>query len=76
MTKTERNTLLQKIAETSNNKEAILKFIADLSGIKSPIKKEILVTARKVLRLILNEDGKPELSQWITAYTTKSQKNV
>ena len=68
--------LLQKIAETSNNKEAILKFIADLSGIKSPIKKEILVTARKVLRLILNEDGKPELSQWITAYTTKSQKNV
>ena len=67
--------LLQKIAETSNNKEAILKFIADLSGIKSPIKKEILVTARKVLRLILNEDGKPELSQWITAYTTKTQKN-
>ena len=67
--------LLQKIADSSNNKEAILKFIADLSGIKSPIKKEILVTARKVLRLILNEDGKPELSQWITAYTTKSQKN-
>lgn len=65
--------LLQKIAETSTNKDRILKLITDLSSIKSPLKKEILVTARKVLRLVLNETGKEELSLWITAYTNKTQ---
>ncbi|SHL12850.1 alpha-ketoacid dehydrogenase subunit alpha/beta [Flavobacterium xanthum] len=67
--------LLQTIAETSKNKDAILKFSSDLSSIKSPIKKEILVTARKVLRLVLNENGKEVLSEWIIAYTAKTQKN-
>ncbi|MFV8376175.1 alpha-ketoacid dehydrogenase subunit alpha/beta [Flavobacterium sp. LB1P62] len=65
--------LLQKIAVKSNNKERILKLITDLNSIKSPLKKEILVTARKVLRLIINETGKEELSLWITSYTTKTQ---
>ncbi|MFV5695376.1 thiamine pyrophosphate-dependent enzyme [Flavobacterium sp. LB3P122] len=65
--------LLQKIAETSKNKEIILKLITDLNSIKSPLKKEILVTARKVLRLIMNETGKDELSLWITSYTNKTQ---
>jgi pyruvate/2-oxoglutarate/acetoin dehydrogenase E1 component len=68
-------TLLQNIAETSKNKDAILKFSSDLGSIKSPIKKEILVTARKVLRLVLNENGKKALSEWIVAYTAKTQKN-
>jgi pyruvate/2-oxoglutarate/acetoin dehydrogenase E1 component/TPP-dependent pyruvate/acetoin dehydrogenase alpha subunit len=67
--------LLQKIAEGSKNKEAVLKHISDLSGIKSPLKKEILVTARKVLRLLLNDNSKAELSLWITTYTAKTQKN-
>ena len=67
--------LLQKIAETSKNKETILKFISELSSNKSPLKKEILVAARKTLRLILNETGKDELSQWITTYIKKTQKN-
>ena len=67
--------LLQKIADSSSNKAIILKFIADLSEIKSPLKKEILVTARKLLRLIQNESGKEELSQWITAYIAKTQQN-
>ncbi|MFV7235702.1 alpha-ketoacid dehydrogenase subunit alpha/beta [Flavobacterium sp. ZB4R12] len=65
--------LLQKIAETSKNKERILKLITDLNSIKSPLKKEILVTARKVLRLVMNETGKEELSLWITSYTNKTQ---
>lgn len=65
--------LLQKIAETSKNKERILKLITDLNSIKSPLKKEILVTARKVLRLVMNEIGKEELSLWITSYTNKTQ---
>ncbi|KIA86210.1 thiamine pyrophosphate-dependent enzyme [Flavobacterium sp. AED] len=65
--------LLQKIAETSKNKERILKLITDLNSIKSPLKKEILVTARKVLRLAMNEKGKEELSLWITSYTNRTQ---
>ncbi|QZK90311.1 transketolase [Flavobacterium sp. CHNK8] len=67
--------LLQKIATTSAHQESILKYVAELSGIKTPLKKEILVAARKVLRLILNESGKDELSQWITNYTKKEQIN-
>ncbi len=67
--------LLQKIATTSAHQESILKYVAELSGIKTPLKKEILVAARKVLRLILNESGKNELSQWITNYTKNEQIN-
>ena len=67
--------LLQIIAKTSVNQEAVLKYASDLSGIKAPIKKEILVTARKVLRLIRNEKDKEALSQWIISYTAKTQKN-
>ena len=67
--------VLQKIATSSDNKEAILKLTAELTAIKAPIKKEILITARKVLRLIINESSKTELSQWIKNYTQKTQKN-
>ena len=66
--------LLQKIANTSTNQEVILKLSSDLNSIKAPIKKEILVTARKVLRLIRNENEKEMLSQWIISYTAKTQK--
>ncbi|CAH0335730.1 1-deoxy-D-xylulose-5-phosphate synthase [Flavobacterium sp. CECT 9288] len=67
--------LLQKIASTSAHHERIMQYVGELSGIKSPLKKEILVVARKVLRLILNESGKNELSQWITNYIKKEQIN-
>ena len=66
-------TLLDKIAETSDNKVFINKYTADLKGIKEPIRKEILITARKVLRLIVNENGKKELGDWIVNYTEKIQ---
>ena len=65
--------LLNKIAETSANKAAILKHSSTLNGIKDPLKKEILIAARKSLRLVLNENGKSELSNWITTYTQKNQ---
>ena len=65
--------LLNKIAETSVNKAAILKHSSTLNGIKDPLKKEILIAARKSLRLVLNENGKSELSNWITTYTQKNQ---
>jgi len=67
--------VLQKIAAISDHKDEILKLTADLTAIKAPIKKEILITARKVLRLIIKEPGKAELSEWITSYTQKTQKN-
>ena len=65
--------LLQNIAEESANKIFINKFISDLKSIKEPIRKEILVTARKVLRLIANENSRTKLSEWITNYIEKIQ---
>jgi len=65
--------LLEKIAPTSKSKDQILKYVADLKSIKTPLKKEILVTARKILRLVINESGKNEISNWISSYTTKTQ---
>jgi hypothetical protein len=50
--------LLEKIANSSNQKEAILNYASSLSGVKAPIRKEILIAARKSLRLVLNEGGK------------------
>ena len=65
--------LLEKIASASQNKDSILKLTANLSKIKIPLKKEILVIARKVLRMVIDENSKPELSTWITSYIKKSQ---
>ncbi len=67
-------TLLEKLAPASKNKEAILKQVGNLSFIKEPLKKEILGTARKSLRLLVNDEGKKELSDWIISYTAKNQK--
>lgn len=65
--------LLNTIAASSSNKVFIEKFANDLAAIKEPIRKEILATARKVLRLIVNENGKTALANWITSYTAKIQ---
>ena len=65
--------LLNSIANTSDNKVFIDKITADLAAIKEPIRKEILTTARKVLRMIINENRKSELATWITNYTNKIQ---
>ncbi|NGY38810.1 transketolase [Flavobacterium sp. XN-5] len=65
--------LLTKIADLCTHKETILKYASNLSSVKDPIRKEILVAARKSLRLVINEDVKNELSNWITNYTKKNQ---
>lgn len=65
--------LLDKVAETSQNKTKILQHTAVLKNIKDPLKKEILGTARKVLRLLINENGKAEVATWIQNYTTVTQ---
>ncbi len=65
--------LLDKVAETSQNKTKILQHTAVLKNIKDPLKKEILGTARKVLRLLINDNGKVEVATWIQNYTTITQ---
>lgn len=66
-------TLLNTIASSSDNKVFIEKYANDLASLKEPIRKDIITTARKVLRLIVNENGRAQLSAWITAYTEKIQ---
>ena len=65
--------LLEKIANSSNYKVQIENYTSNLKSIKSPLKKEILETARKVLRLINKESGKKELADWIANYIEKNQ---
>ena len=65
--------VLNTIAAQSPNKVFIDKFTAELSSIKEPIRKDLLVIARKILRLIVKENGRTALSQWVTAYTEKIQ---
>lgn len=66
-------TLLNSVAAQSPNKVFIEKFVSELSAIKEPIRKDLLVTARKILRIIIQENGKQPLSSWITKYTEKIQ---
>ncbi len=65
--------LLEKISNTSENKVFIDKYISDLKSIKEPIRKEILTTARKILRIVTKENSRPKLSSWITNYIDKIQ---
>jgi pyruvate/2-oxoglutarate/acetoin dehydrogenase E1 component/TPP-dependent pyruvate/acetoin dehydrogenase alpha subunit len=65
--------LLESIANTSDNKIFIQKYADDLRAIKEPGRKDILVAARKVLRMISQENSKPTLSNWITDYSQKIQ---
>jgi pyruvate/2-oxoglutarate/acetoin dehydrogenase E1 component/TPP-dependent pyruvate/acetoin dehydrogenase alpha subunit len=65
--------LLQKLAASSKNKDQILRLSNTLKAIKDPLKKEILVAARKSLRLVVNEAVAAELSLWIQNYTQKNQ---
>ncbi|WP_395056316.1 thiamine pyrophosphate-dependent enzyme [Flavobacterium sp.] len=65
--------LLNTIANTSENKVFIEKYANDLAAIKEPIRKDSITTARKILRLIVKENGKEQLATWITNYTNKIQ---
>ena len=65
--------LLNTIANTSENKVFIEKYANDLASIKEPIRKDSITTARKILRLIVKENGKDQLATWITNYTNKIQ---
>jgi len=71
--KAELVSLLENIANASINKVFIQKHLNDLADIKEPIRKDILTTARKVLRMIVKENGRSQLAAWIQDYTEKIQ---
>lgn len=74
--KEERNQLvsiLVSVASNSANKSFIEQQISDLNAIKEPIRKDILSTARKVLRKVIGEPGQEVLKEFISTYFDKIQ---
>lgn len=70
--KSERQELLDFLennSATSSNKLFLQQVSADLKSIKEPIRKDILSTARRALRMMVNETGQRDLSLWIENYT-------
>ena len=65
--------LLNTIATASDNKIFIEKYAADLAAVKEPIRKDLITLARKILRMVIKENGKDALATWITNYTETIQ---
>ncbi|MCZ8169460.1 thiamine pyrophosphate-dependent enzyme [Flavobacterium sp.] len=65
--------LLNELAQNSPQKVFVEKYSNDLASIKEPIRKDILSTARKAVRLLIGESGQATLAQWIQSYTAKIQ---
>ncbi len=65
--------LLDEIASDSPNRVFIQKYATEIREIKEPIRKDLLVTARRVLRMIAAEKGRSALAGWITTYKDKIQ---
>ncbi|WP_048331542.1 thiamine pyrophosphate-dependent enzyme, partial [Bizionia psychrotolerans] len=62
--------LLEQVAAASSNNVFIDKLKNDLAEISEPIRKDILSTARKALRYVVNEtsETKNQLATWINNY--------
>ncbi|CDF79669.1 branched-chain alpha-keto acid dehydrogenase, E1 component, alpha and beta subunit [Formosa agariphila KMM 3901] len=73
--KTEALNILKLVANKSPNKAFILKLAQDLEAIDEPVKRDIIVAARKALRYIINDNSpeKDRLLQWIEKYFEKVQ---
>ncbi len=72
--KNERDALVSLLDKTNgSNAVFVQKLAAELKTIKEPIRKDILVCARKALRLVKGDPIQSELSQWITNYQTQIQ---
>ncbi|TVZ25248.1 pyruvate/2-oxoglutarate/acetoin dehydrogenase E1 component [Gillisia sp. Hel_I_86] len=67
--------LLENAASHCGNKDAIESMIKELSEIKDPLKKDLLVAARKSLRYMIGyeNNAKSDLIDWIETYTSTSQ---
>jgi pyruvate/2-oxoglutarate/acetoin dehydrogenase E1 component/TPP-dependent pyruvate/acetoin dehydrogenase alpha subunit len=72
--KNERDALVSLLEKTNgSNAVFVQKLAAELKSIKEPIRKDILVCARKALRLVKGDPIQAELAQWITNYQTQIQ---
>ena len=69
----ELTTILKNLATSSDNKIFIDKILSDIEAIKEPLYKDILVAARKTLRLVINDSNKEVLSQWIQSKINQIQ---
>ncbi len=65
--------LLDQMAADSPNRVFIQKHASEIRDIKEPIRKDLLVTARRALRMVAAEKGREGLAEWITAYRNKVQ---
>lgn len=67
--------LLDNAAASSSNKTFILQLKEELTANKEPLKKDLLVAARKTLRYLLGEDSnaKEKLISWIESFTEETQ---
>ena len=67
--------VLNNLAKVSENKVFIEKYISELTNIKEPNRKDILSTARKILRYVTQENSseKTALINWINTYKATIQ---
>ena len=65
--------LLREIAKTSQSSSYIDQLTNELVSIKEPIRKDILSTARKILRKLGSDTEKNTLSKWIKEATASIQ---
>lgn len=67
--------LLEAATDASENKEVILSYKKEISEIKDPLKKDLLVAARKSLRYLIGSqsNARENLINWIDDYTANSQ---
>ena len=65
--------LLREIAKTSQSSSYIDQLTNELASIKEPIRKDLLSTARKILRKLGSEAEKNTLSKWIKEATATIQ---
>jgi len=65
--------VLNTVAASSSNKVFIEKIAADLAAIKEPIRKDILMATRKVLRMVVGEEGQAILASFIQKYINEVQ---
>jgi flagellar biosynthesis/type III secretory pathway protein FliH len=70
---TELVSLLRDIAKTSQSSSYIDQLTNELASIKEPIRKDLLSTARKILRKLVSESEKNTLSKWIKDATATIQ---
>lgn len=72
--KNERDALVALLEKSNGTNAAFVhKQATDLKSIKEPIRKDLLVGARKALRLVKGDSIQAELSQWITQYQAQIQ---